>query len=105
MAYLAGDDASCASWLARAAALDPLHPETNLALGMLENRRRNHDLAVLHLSRVVARVPGSMKAQFQLALAYRRSGNEEKAREHQAIYDRLLREQQARDVGVRGAED
>ena len=47
---------------------------------------------------------GSAPAQHQLALAYQRSGNAAKAREHQAIYDRLLQEQRATSLGVRGSE-
>jgi hypothetical protein len=53
---------------------------------------------------VVEQAPRSAPAQHQLALAYRRSGNAAKAREHQAIYDRLLQEQRAASLGVRGSE-
>jgi tetratricopeptide (TPR) repeat protein len=105
VAYLAGDDARCASWLAKATALDPAHVETNLVLGMLENRKGLYDRAIEHLSRVVEQVPGSARAQYQLALAWRRSGNAAKAREHQQIYDRLIQEQRAKGLGVRGAEE
>ena len=105
VAYLAGDDAQCASWLAKATALDPAHAETNLVLGMLENRRGLYDQAIEHLSRVVEQAPGSAKAQYQIALAYRRSGNAAKAREHQEIYDRLIQEQRAKGLGVRGTKE
>jgi len=104
IAYLAQDDRLCESFLAKAAALDPAHVETNLVSGMLANRTRRYDLAIRHLTAVVERAPGSARAQYQLALAYRRSGNAEKAREHQAIYDRLIQEQRAGSVGVRGSE-
>jgi Flp pilus assembly protein TadD len=72
---------------------------------MLETRTGRFDLAIRHLTRVVERSPGSIRAQYQLALAYQRSGNTEKAREHREIYDRLIREQKARTLGVRGAEE
>jgi len=57
-------------------------------------------------------VPPSIRRSWQIStagspsrsLAYRRSGNAEKAREHQAIYDRLIQEQRAGSVGVRGSE-
>jgi tetratricopeptide (TPR) repeat protein len=104
IAYLAGDDRRCGSFLAKAEALDPADMQTNLVSGMLANRAGRHDLAIVHLTRVVERAPGSARAQYQLALAYRRSGNAEKAREHQAIYDRLIEEQRATSTGVRGSE-
>ena len=105
VAYLAGDDRQCESWLARALALDPGDVETHLVAGMLANRAGRHEQAIRHLVRVVDELPGSTSAQYQIALAYRRTGNTEKAREHQAIYDRLIREQKARTLGIRGAED
>ena len=105
VAYLKGDDRQCESWLAKATALDPDDLETNLVSGMLENRTGRYEQAIGHLSRVVEQSPGYAKAQYQLALAYQRSGNAEKAREHQEIYDRLIQEQKARTLGVRGAED
>ena len=105
LAYLAGDDRLCESWLAKAAALDPEHLETNLVSGMLENRTGRYDLAIQHLSRVVQQAPGYTRAQYQLALAYERSGNAGKAREHLAIYNRLIQEEKARTIGVRGAEE
>jgi tetratricopeptide (TPR) repeat protein len=102
IAYLKGDDRLCESWLAKAAAIDPDYPETNLVYGMLANRAGRYDQAIRYLTRVVERSPGSMKAQYQLAVAYQRSGNVEKAREHQEIYNRLIQEQKARTIGVRG---
>lgn len=102
IAYLKGDDRQCESWLAKAAALDSDHVETNLVYGMLANRAGRHDQAIRHLSRVVEQSPDSSKAHYQLAIAYKRSGNAEKAREHMDVYDRLVQEQKARDIGVRG---
>jgi tetratricopeptide (TPR) repeat protein len=104
LAYLDGDDALCASLLARAEALDASNVEAGLVAGMLANRNGRYAEAIRHLQRVVERAPGSARAQHQLALAYRRSGDAEKAREHQAIYDRLLQEQRAAGLGARGTE-
>lgn len=103
LAYLEGDDREAESWLRRAAALDPGDLETNLVYGMLENRAGRPELAIAHLLRVVERAPGYAKARYQLALAYQRSGEGEKAREQRAIYDRLLEEQRVRGLGVRGS--
>jgi tetratricopeptide (TPR) repeat protein len=105
IAYLKGDDRQCETWLAQAAALGPLSLEASLVSGMLESRAGRYDLAIRHLSRVVEESPADTRAQYQLALAYQRSGNPEKAREHQEIYGRLIQEQKARSLGVRGSEE
>jgi tetratricopeptide (TPR) repeat protein len=102
IAYLKGDDRQCESWLAKAAAVDPGDVETNLVHGMLANRSGHYDQAIVHLTKVVEASPGYAKAQYQLAIAYQRSGNAEKAREHQEIYDKLIQEEKARTIGVRG---
>jgi len=104
IAYLSGDDRLCESFLKKAEALDPAHVETNLVAGMLANRAGQYQSAIEHLTRVVERAPNSARAQHQLALAYRRSGNAEQAGEHQAIYERLLKEQQQASLGERGSE-
>jgi tetratricopeptide (TPR) repeat protein len=104
IAYLKGDDRQCESWLAKAAAVDPSEVETNLVYGMLANRSGRYDQAIRYLTRVVDSSPGYAKAQYQLALAYQRGGDAEKAREHQQIYDKLIQEQKAKALGVRGAE-
>jgi protein involved in temperature-dependent protein secretion len=54
---------------------------------------------------VVAQSPAYAKAQYQLALAYQRSGNASKAREHLEIYNQLIQAQKARDIGVRGSKE
>jgi tetratricopeptide (TPR) repeat protein len=104
IAYLKGDDGECQSWLAKATALSPDDPETNLVEGMLEIRKGHYDLAVKQLARVVAQAPGHISARYQLALAYQRAGDVEKAREQREVYDRLIQEQKARTLGVRGAQ-
>jgi tetratricopeptide (TPR) repeat protein len=105
IAYLNGDDRQCESWLAGAAALDPSYVETNLVYGLLYNRAARYDQAIQHLSRVVEQAPDYAKAQYQLALAYQRSGNAHKAREHTEIYTRLVQAQKARSMGVRGSKE
>jgi tetratricopeptide (TPR) repeat protein len=102
LAYLKGDDRQCESWLAKAAAIDPGYLETNLVTGMLELRKGRYEQAIAHLTRVVEESPAYAGAQYQLALAYQRSGNAGKAREHQEIYSRLIQEQKAKSIGVRG---
>jgi tetratricopeptide (TPR) repeat protein len=104
VAYLAGDDRGCEALLAKALAADPADGETHLVAGMLANRAGRHDAAILHLERAVERAPGSSQAQYQLVLAYRRSGNAAKASEHQAVYNRLIEQQRAQSLGVRGAQ-
>jgi tetratricopeptide (TPR) repeat protein len=103
LAYLAGDDAGCEGWLGKAAAIDPELVATHLVYGMLYNREAKPALAVQHLLRVVERAPGYATARYQLALAYQRQGEVDKAREQREVYDRLLREQKARSLGVRGS--
>jgi tetratricopeptide (TPR) repeat protein len=104
ISYLSGDGRQCAAWLARATALDPASLEASLVSGMLEIQNGQYEQAIQHLSRVVAQLPGYAKAQYQLALAYQRSGNAPKAQEHRQTYDRLIQEQKARSLGVRGSE-
>jgi Flp pilus assembly protein TadD len=105
VAYLEGDDRQCESWLGRAAALDSGDVETNLVFGMLENRTGRYDLAIQHLSLVIERSPDDTQAQYQLALAYQRSGSLEKARERMEIYNQLIQTQKARTIGVRGSKE
>ncbi len=105
IAYLNGDDRQCESWLARAAALDPGYVETNLVYGLFYNRAARYDQAIQHLSRVVEQAPDYAKAQYQLALAYQRSGNAHKAREHTEIYTRLVQAQKVRSMGIRGSKE
>jgi tetratricopeptide (TPR) repeat protein len=102
LAYLEGRDAECEGLLAKATALDAADVETRMIAGLLAFRRERYDAAIEHLSHVVARSPGYMAARYQLAMAYRRVGNAEKAKEQLDAYQRLLQEQKAREIGVRG---
>jgi Flp pilus assembly protein TadD len=69
---------------------------------MLALRRGQYDAAIQHLSLVVERSPDFPTGRFQLATAYRRAGNADKAREQLEVYQRLLKEQKAREIGFRG---
>jgi tetratricopeptide (TPR) repeat protein len=104
VAYLKGDDPLCESWLAKATALDAAQAEADLVAGMLAIRKGRYDVAIGHLSRVVERSPGYAQAQYQLGLVYQRVGNAGKARDHLEAYRRLIEEEKARTIGVRGSE-
>jgi len=67
--------------------------------GLLYNRLREYDKAVKSLERVVQENPTHIKAHFQLSIAYRRSGSEDKAKEHADIYNRLLEAHRAKTLG------
>jgi tetratricopeptide (TPR) repeat protein len=102
LAYLDADDLKCEALLAKALALDPADLEAELVSGMLALRAGKYDAAIERLSRVVERSPEYPAARFQLATAYRRAGNAEKAREQFDAYKRLLDAQKAREL-VRGS--
>jgi tetratricopeptide (TPR) repeat protein len=104
LAYLNGDDRECESWLAKAAALDGGDLEMNLVSGMLAARAGRYQAAIGHLSRAVEAAPDYAKARYQLVLAYQRAGDAAKAKEHLEVYNRLIEEQRARTIGVRGTE-
>ena len=97
--YLAGDNDRCREWLEKARPLKPDWIETNMVSGLLHNRMGQFDRAIQFLERVVKEKPNHYKAHYQLALAYRRTGNESKAREHSDIYDRLIEEEKSRQLG------
>ncbi len=101
VAYLGGDDQGCRAWLEKAAALNPTWDETNLVYGMLEIRAGQYESAIQHLTRVVEQLPDHSQAHFQLAVAYQRSGNAEKALEHANIFKKLTaaQEQKALTIG------
>ncbi len=97
--YTQGDNEKCLQWLKKAAALGPDYPEVHFVYGLLYNRQGKYDLAIENLEGVVRSNPKHITAQFQLSIAYRRIGNEAKAKEHSEIYDKLLEEHRARTLG------
>jgi DNA-binding SARP family transcriptional activator len=56
---------------------------------LIANRAGKYDVAIQHLTQVVKQFPQHTQAQFQLATAYQRSGNAEKAKEHFDVYKQL----------------
>ncbi len=97
--YAQGDNGKCLRWLEKAIALDSDWPETNFVYGLLYNRLGNYDLAVKSLEKAVQGNPNHIKAQLQLSIAYRRIGNEAKAKEHADIYNKLLEAHKERTLG------
>jgi Flp pilus assembly protein TadD len=82
LAYLAGNDEQATLWLDKAVALRAPSPETNLVYGMIANRAGKYPAAIQYLSRAVEQSPQDAQAHFQLALAYQRSGDAQRAQEH-----------------------
>jgi tetratricopeptide (TPR) repeat protein len=104
IAYIEGDDASCRSWLDKARAIDASNAEVLFVGGALALRQGRYEEAVTLLQSAVEAAPDFSTARFQLATAYRRAGQPDKAREQLEIYQRLLEEQKAREKGVRGSD-
>lgn len=102
VAYVEGDDQRCEAWLDKARAADPDAMETRMVSGLLAMRRGQFQAAIEHLSLVAERSPDFAPVRFQLSNAYRRTGQPDKAREQFEVYQRLLKEQKAREVGFRG---
>jgi tetratricopeptide (TPR) repeat protein len=103
IAYLKGDEALCQAWLDKAKAVDPASVEVQFVSGALALRQERYEVAIALLLDVVSRVPDYATARFQLATAYRRAGQMDKAREQLDAYQRLLDEQKKRETGVRGS--
>jgi tetratricopeptide (TPR) repeat protein len=95
LAYMAGDDRQAESWLEKAVAVGSASPEIDLVYGMIASRAGKYDVAIRRLSKAVERMPQFPQAQLQLATAYQRSGNAEKAQEHFALYRQLIAAQKA----------
>jgi tetratricopeptide (TPR) repeat protein len=98
LAYLAGDDAGCESWLGKAMALDTEWGETNLVSGMLEIRAGKYVPAIKHLLKVLQQAPDNIQAHYQLQIAYQRIGDPENARVHADAFRKLTQEQKARSI-------
>lgn len=97
--YLSGDNERCRAWLDKARPLNPAWVETNMVAGLLYNRLAQFDRAIEYLGKVIRAKPDHYKAHYQLSLAYQRTGNEAKAKEHADIYDRLIAEEKKRQLG------
>jgi tetratricopeptide (TPR) repeat protein len=105
LAYLAGDNDSCRTWLEQASAKTQEWFETHLVYGLLLNRLGRYEEAVVRLEEAVRLEPTYPKSYFQLATAYRRTGNETKAAQSMETYQRLLAEQTQRALEAQGRAD
>jgi tetratricopeptide (TPR) repeat protein len=102
--YLAGQDDLCRQWLEKSMALDGQWFETHMVYGLLYNRLQEYEQAVKSLEACIREEPEYPKAYFQLSNAWRRLGNEEKARQYLDRFNQLqdaavLRVQKARGMG------
>lgn len=103
--YLAGSDDVCRQWLEKSLAKNAQWFETHMVYGLLYNRAGEFDKAVASLEACLKEEPEYPKAHFQLSFAYRRLGNEEKARQYQESYDRLQNAATERVQKARGMDD
>jgi tetratricopeptide (TPR) repeat protein len=99
LAYLEGDNNRCLEWLQRAQPLNQDWVETNMVFGLVYNRLGQFDRAIQYLELAVKNSPKYSRAHYQLSVAYRRSGNDAKAKEHSEIYERLTAAEKARQLG------
>jgi len=88
--YLKGENENCRQRLDQSAKLDADWFETHLVQGMLLARRGDYPQALRSLETALQKEPGFWKIHFQLSQVYQRLGNEEKAKEYLASYNRLL---------------
>ena len=82
-----------------------LDPSSILALssrGNLALNLRQYDLALADFRRVVALDPDNKQGHLSLAQLFRRSGDREKAEEHEQAYRRLQGDQEAKFRAIRG---
>jgi tetratricopeptide (TPR) repeat protein len=73
----------------RATTLSPDFPEALVALARMHSEAKEYGEAISLLERAVRLQPASESAHYALMIAYRNSGNMEKARAEKAIVDRL----------------
>jgi tetratricopeptide (TPR) repeat protein len=63
-------------------------------------RRGEVDEAIVHLERALKLNPDNLSPAYQLATAYRRKGNKEKAVEYQAMFEKYKEEDRDRYMNV-----
>ncbi len=102
--YLAGRDDQCRQWLEKALAQNPDWFETQMVYGLLHNRLGQYEEAVRSLEACIRAEPEYPKAYFQLSNAWRRLGNEEKAKQYLDKFSQLQnaaleRVRKARNMG------
>jgi tetratricopeptide (TPR) repeat protein len=103
--YLAGQDDLCRQWLEKSMALNGQWFETHMVYGRLYNRLGEYEQAVKSLEACVREEPEYPKAYFQLSNAWRRLGNEEKARQYLDRFNRLQDAAVSRVQKARGMSD
>jgi tetratricopeptide (TPR) repeat protein len=87
--YLAGQDDLCRQWLEKSMALNGQWFESYMVYGMLYNRLGEYEQAVKSLEACIRVEPEYPKAYFQLSNAWRRLGDEEKARQFLDRFNQL----------------
>lgn len=84
--------AQAESFLKTALRLDPNYAPAYLQLGILHSEQRNYGVAVSDYQRAVQIDPQMEQAHYRLAQAYRRLGQEDKAKEELRVYEQLAKE-------------
>ena len=103
--YLAGRDHLCRQWLEKSAAQNPQWFESHMVYGLLHNRLGEYEEAVKSLEACIGQEPEYPKAYFQLSQAWRRLGNEEKARQYLERFNQLQEATVSRTLKARGLAD
>lgn len=103
--YLAGQDDLCRQWLERSLAQNPQWFESHMVYGLLHNRIGEYEDAVRSLEACIRAEPEYPKAYFQLSNAWRRLGNEEKAKQYLDRFNQLQNEALSRVQKARGMSD
>jgi tetratricopeptide (TPR) repeat protein len=103
--YLAGQDDLCRQWLEKSLAQNPQWFESHLVYGLLHNRIGQYEDAVRSLEACIRAEPEYPKAFFQLSNAWRRLGNEEKARQYLERFNQLQDAAVSRVQKARGMSD
>ncbi len=98
LALMRGDDEGAQLWLGRAARLKPDWAQTQYAYGLLYNRQGKYEQAIGCLEKAVQLALKHLQAQYQLSVAYLRTGNEAKAAEHREIYEQLIEAQKLKSL-------
>lgn len=86
--------------LKRSIELEPDMSTSRIALGRMLLRRGEVDEAIVHLEKALELNPLNLSPAYQLATAYRRKGNREKAKEYQAIFEKYKEEDRDRYMNV-----
>jgi len=103
--YLAGQDDLCRRWLEKSLAQNPQWFESHMVYGLLHNRIGEYEDAVRSLEACIRAEPEYPKAYFQLSNAWRRLGNEEKAKQYLDRFNQLQDAAVSRVQKARGMND